>query len=172
MQNYVKVVQAQGLLDEQGGRPGRGPGRAWGPFIFSTDCHSQFVGLPLRLLLKTPLTLRGSGRSRLGAAPPPRVPFPLLPGRRPCLALSMPGRGICRVRAMGADSQSGRFKLCDLARQAVQDGDEAGRPGLREPWGVDVAGRAEDAGGHAEKGHRKPLTGTCPPSLSPSSPSD
>lgn len=47
-----------------------------------------------------------------------------------------------------------------------------GRPGWWEPWGVDVAGRAEDSGGHAEKGHKKALTGTRPPSPSPSSPSD
>lgn len=120
MQNYVKVVLAQGLLEEKGGRLGRGLARGWGPFIFSTNCHSQFVGLPLRLLLKTLLMLRESGRSRLGAAPPPQVPVPLLPGRRPCLPRSMPRRGICCVRAMEADSQSERFKLCDLARQAVQ----------------------------------------------------
>lgn len=133
MQNYVKVVLAQGLLEEKGGRLGRGLGRGWGPFIFSTDCHSQFVGLPLRLLLKTLLMLRESGRSRLGAAPPPRVPSPLLPGRRPCLPLSMPRRGICCVRAMEADSQSERFKLCDLARQAVQGRDM--RPTLaRQGW--------------------------------------
>ena len=102
---------------------GRGLGRGRGPFLFSTDCHSQFVELPLRLLLKTLLMLRESGRSRLGAAPPPQVPSPLLPGRQPCLPLSMPRRGICCVRAMEADSQSERFKLCDLARQAVQGRD-------------------------------------------------
>ena len=134
MQNYVKVVQAQGLLDEKGGRLGRGLGQAWGPFIFPTDCHSPFVGLPLRLLLKILLTLRESGRSRLGAAPPLWVPISLLPGRRPCLPLSMPRRGICWVRAMEADSQSERFKLCDLARQAVQGRD------LRLGWMGDRVG--------------------------------
>lgn len=104
----------------EGREAGEGAGTGVGAFIFSTDCQSQFVGLPLRLLLKTLLMLRESGRSRLGAAPPPQVPSPLLPGRRPCLALSMPRRGFCCVRAMEADSQSGRFKLCDLARQAVR----------------------------------------------------
>lgn len=147
MQNYVKVVQAQGFLEEKGERLGRGLGWGWGPFISSTNCHSQFVGLPLRLLLKTLLTLRGSGRSRLGAAPPPQVPVPLLPGRRPCLPLSMPRRGICWVRAMEADSQSEWFKLRDLARQAVQ-GKARGPPRLAgldrvggSCWGVGVRGK-------------------------------
>lgn len=151
-----------GLPGGEGREAGEGVGRGWGPFIFSTNCHSQFVGLPLRLLLKTLLTLRGSGRSRLGAAPPPQVPVPLLPGRRPCLPLSMPRRGICWVRAMEADSQSEWFKLRDLAPSSCPgQGCEAhpgwqgwtGSVGVVGVWalgGKAGVGWAEDSGGQAE----------------------
>lgn len=58
----------------------------------------------------------------------------------------MPRRGVCCVRAMEADSQSGRFKLCDLARQAVQGRDR--RPALARPgWtGSGLGGEAGPGG--------------------------
>lgn len=68
----------------------------------------------------------------------------------------MPGKGICCVRAMGADSQSERFKRCDLARQAVQcrdtgppgsrlagSGWELGRRGCRSPGRAGARGAAD-----------------------------
>lgn len=59
------------------------------------------MGLPPKLLLKTLLMLRESGRSGLGAAPPPSLPT--VAEATALSALSMPEEGICCVRAIKAD---------------------------------------------------------------------
>lgn len=86
----------------EGREAGRGLGWGRGPFVFSTNCHSRFVGLPLRLLLKTLLMLRESGRSGLGGplcGPQPAVAEVTAPAR------SMPGKGLC-CQGDGTDGQS------------------------------------------------------------------
>lgn len=136
-----------GLLEEKGGRLGRGLGWGRGPFVFSTNCHSRFVGLPLRLLLKTLLMLRESGRSALGGplcGPQPAVAGVTVPAR------SMPGKGLCCVRVMGPmANQSGHTRRPHS--QAVRGRDT--RPGWAE-LGPEGSWAGEATGGQQSRGKR------------------
>lgn len=147
-----------GLLEEERGRLGRGPGRGQGPFISSTNCHSRFVGLPLKLLLKTLLMLRESGRSGLGAAPPQSLPTVSEATARS--TLSMPEEGVCCVRAIEADGQSGWFNLCDLVSLSSCPGQTAGPPWMPDWVQGELGGkRPREAEG---AGAKELLTGWCP----------
>lgn len=111
--------------------------------------------------------LRESGRSGLGAAPPQCLPT--VTEATALSALSMPAEGICCVRAIKADGQSGWFNLCDLVCLSSCPGQRLkARPGCLTGCEGELCAR-----GHRRlmgQGQRKLLTGWHPVSLAPHNP--
>lgn len=83
----------------------------------------------------------------LDRAAPPWVPGLLLPGRQPVYTEHARG-GHLLCQGYEADGQSGWFKLCDLARQAVQGrGSRPGQAGSEGELGGKRQQEAKQIGG-------------------------